>query len=84
MDGWTKAPEDRAMLDILLSCTSRQEFDEVMRLAGGVEELEPIHEEIKEARAAVRKFAPTFREMVNESPRELHNVQAGGKARAEA
>jgi hypothetical protein len=47
-----------------------------------VEELEPIHEEIKQARAAVRKFGPTIREMVNESLRELQKVQAGGQQRA--
>lgn len=35
ISGWTKDSEDRAMLDIAESCTSKEEFDEVMRMSGG-------------------------------------------------
>lgn len=49
VDGATKNSEDRAILDILESCTSKAEFDKVVELSGGKKVFDEIDlDEVKE------------------------------------
>ncbi len=49
MDGWTKNAEDRAILDILESCATPQEFQQVVDKAGGKDVFDEIDlDEVKD------------------------------------
>jgi hypothetical protein len=46
--GWTKDSQDMAIYKVLSSCTSKAEFDEVVKLSGGIEVLQDMdHEETR-------------------------------------